>query len=437
MGQEPMSAGFARTCINPPLGTPMYGFAARDAKGGAEGIHDDLYMRTLYLVQGSEEALIIGCDLLFFDRAEVDRFKGALGRTLGLAPRQILINTSHTHLGPMVGTAWTYAQFREPHTFYLDQLERAMVETAQAARASAKEATLWAGVTKTKVPMNRRGRTPEGTIRMLPNPGGVVADNLPVCLIKDSAGEPICLLFSVSCHPSTSSGYEISADYPGVAMRLIDAHLGKACSHFLQGTGGDAKAAVIAGEGRWRVGDWNDIEQAGRTAAQEVIALLGTGLTQVEPNLKSHQVDMIWPLQPLMSRDEYAAARDNPRVAHWDREYLKRVVEWLDAGRSLPTEIPVLLHGIQLGNGLRMVGYEGEAVAELGLLVEAFYGGGITFPLGYTDGCQNYLPTSAMLDEGGYEATSCWEYGVPANFAQGIEEVVTAALEELRAHGVR
>jgi hypothetical protein len=32
-----------------------------------------------------------------------------------------------------------------------------------------------------------------------------------------------------------------------------------------------------------------------------------------------------------------------------------------------------------------------------------------------------------MLYEGGHEATSCWEYGLPANFAEGIEEVIAAA----------
>lgn len=437
MTTGPMRAGFARACINPPLGIPMYGFAARDAQGGAQGIHDDLYLNTLYLSQGNEEALIFGCDLLFFDRAEVDRFKGAIGRTLGLAPRQILINTSHTHLGPMIGTAWTYAQFWEPQTFYMDQVQNAMIETALQARATAKEATLWAGVTKTKVPMNRRGRNAHGNITMMPNPGGVVADNLPVCLLKGPDEKPICLLFSVSCHPSTASGYEISADYPGVAMRLVDQHLGSACSLFLQGVGGDSKPTVIAGENRWRVGDWNDIEAAGQTAASEVIELLERGLTQVQPNLQSHQVDMLWPLEPIKSRGEYAAARDNPQVAEWDRMYLKRLVDWMDAGGEVSTSVPVLLHGIQLGDGLRMVGYEGEAVAELGLLVEAFYGGGITIPMGYTDGCQNYLPTSAMLDEGGYEATSCWEYGVPANFAKGIEDVVTRALHELHARGVK
>lgn len=414
----------------------MYGFAARDAERGATGIHDDLFVRTLYVTQGDEAALIVGCDLLFFARAEIDRFKGAIGRVMGLAPRQILINASHNHLGPMVGTAWTYARFRAPDTLYLDLIEKAMTQTTVEARASAQEVTLWSGATHTKVPMNRRERDASGRVVMRPNPSGVVADNLPVCLLRDPLGEPVCLLFSVSCHPSTASGYEISADYPGVTMELIDRHLGKACSLFLQGVGGDSKPAVIAGADHWRVGTWDDIHRAGQAAAGEVIELLATGLEQTQPQLASHQVDMLWPLEPLKTRDEYVTARDHPRTAPWDRLWLERVIAWLDAGHTFPGHVPVLLHGLRLGGDLRLLGYEGEAVAELGLLIEEFYGDGVTFTLGYTDGCQNYLPTSAMIDEGGYEATSCWEYGLPANFVKGIEKVIVNALEELRANGV-
>lgn len=421
------------------MNTPMYGFAARDAKGGATGVHDDLYTRTLYLSQGDEEVLIIGMDLLFFHRAEIDRFKGAIAREMGLAPRQILINTSHTHLGPMVGTAWTYAPFHVPNVFYLDELERALIATSQEARETAREATVWAGATKSSLPMSRRAFDENGDLiqHMKPNPDGVVEDTLPVCLIKDENHDPIALLFSVSCHLSTASGYEISNDYPGVAIQLLNQYLGRDVTLFLQGTGGDSKASVIGQGDRWKSGTWEDVAVAGRMVADEVMGLLESGLAEVKPSLRAQQVDTHWPLQPLKSRDEYARASEDENVAEWDRMWLKTLVDWMDSGRPVPTSTPVMLHGIQIGEDLRLVGLEGEAVSELGLLMEAFYDGGITFPLGYTDGCQAYLPTSKMLDEGGYEALSCWEYGLPTPFAKGIEDVILRGLKHLKAEGVR
>jgi len=98
--------------------------------------------------------------------------------------------------------------------------------------------------------------------------------------------------------------------------------------------------------------------------------------------------------------------------------------------------VPVTAHGVQLGEGVRMVGLEGEAVAGLGNAITRYYGDGVTFPLGYVDGAQAYLPTDAMLDEGGYEVVSFYEYRLPARLAPGIDQTLQAALTRLRDAGI-
>ena len=112
------------------------------------------------------------------------------------------------------------------------------------------------------------------------------------------------------------------------------------------------------------------------------------------------------------------------------------MIERLDRGEQLPTCVPVICHGVQLGRGLRLVGLEGEAVADLGYLIEEFFGVGITFPLGYTNATQLYLTTTEMLAQKGYEVDSYYEYGMPAALAPGIEQRLTASLAELRAKGL-
>jgi len=96
----------------------------------------------------------------------------------------------------------------------------------------------------------------------------------------------------------------------------------------------------------------------------------------------------------------------------------------------------VIIQGLQLGKGLRLIGIESEAVAEWGPFIDKFYGGGITFSLGYTNGQGLYLPVSSMLDEGGYEVDSYWEYGYPSRLAKGMENVVRDGLIELRKQGI-
>lgn len=430
-----MKAGFARVKINPAVGTRMTGFGRRDREQPCTGIHDDIYVRALYLEHEGKEALIMGFDLLFFSRDEADRFKGAIGRYLDLRPSEILLNTSHSHAGPKVGT-WLY----DPPSdlFYLQELEYGLVEAARSAKASAVEATLHAGMTKSALPLNRRAYLSDGKVdrTMRPNPDMPVCDALPVCLVKSKGGEPVCLLFSVSCHPSTISTPEISAEWPGVAMRLLDEHLGKTASLFLQGTGGDAKPSVMNGGNRFRPGKWEDVEISGKMVADEVKDLLGN-LVNVEPDLHRYAVESSWRLEPVRNRKWFEAVRNDPGADRTTKLWAEENLAVLDRGYTIPDTVPVTIHGIKLGDGLRLVGLEGEAVGELGLLVLDLYREGVTFPMGYTDGAQAYLPNDRMLDEGGYEVVSFYEYRRPAGFAKGIEKTLTDALRQLQAHGVK
>ncbi|MDP6381513.1 MAG: hypothetical protein QF662_09230, partial [Phycisphaerae bacterium] len=116
-----MRAGFSQQNVTPPVGTAMSGFAGRDKKDGCQGIHDDLFVRALWLSHDGSEALILGFDLLFFSRDVADRLKGAIGRRLDVAPHGILLNTSHTHSGPCVDS-WAYGGHRPPNEAYLEAL---------------------------------------------------------------------------------------------------------------------------------------------------------------------------------------------------------------------------------------------------------------------------------------------------------------------------
>ena len=306
---------------------------------------------------------------------------------------------------------------------------------------------MWAGVTRSELPMNRRKKLPNGIVDFAPNPDGIVYDSLPICLFKDRNGKPVCLLFSVSTHPSTVKGVErsywISADYPGAAMAMLDKHLGSPASLFLQGAAGDSKPSVIGkGEEQWRAGTWDDVTRAGEIVANEIIPILENGLVKVEPELGAFSVDMELPLTQSLSRDEYEGFMKNPQ-AHSEcileamKRWAEEKISMIDRGFALPTSVPISVHGVKLGKGLRLIGVEGELVAELGLLIKNFYSDGITYSMGYSNGTQLYLPTSRMLDEGGYEVESYWEYRLPAPLAKGIENILSQTLQQLWDQGIR
>jgi hypothetical protein len=439
-GRHTMKAGFARVSITPPVGTTMMGFGGRDMDHGCEGTHDDIYARALFLEHEGEQVLIMAFDLCFIGREETDRFKAAIGRIIDLSPRQILLNTSHNHVGPSVGT-WYSAGYEAQDRLYMNDLEQATVRAACEARDAMKEVTLWSGLTHSKLPMNRRKKMPDGSIQNRPNPKDRAYDRLPICMLKDTVGEPVCLLFSISTHPSMMSGYETSAEYPGVAMRLLDKHFGSTCSLFLQGVGGDSKPLVIGeGQDTWKRGTWELMEKAGAMIAGEAIAAIDAGLEQVEPDLCAASVEMEWALEPTPPKDFFEKIVDDTDEANrakdvkfmWARHILKRLAR----GDTLPTSVTLSAHGVKLGKDLRILGIEGEAVGEWGYIIEKFYGDGVTFPLGYTDGTGLYLPVTKMLPEGGYEVISYWEYGLPSGLAPGMEKAVQDALNQLRARGI-
>ncbi len=448
-GKKPaagLRAGFAAVRITPPAGTRLSGFGDRDFRpDGAKGVHDDLFVRALYLSQDKSEVLIMGFDLLFFSRDEADRFKAAVGNRLGLPPSNILLNTSHTHTGPKVGN-WYYTP-SDP--LYLDMLEKRIVEAAAEAKRNAVGATVWAGETRTSVPLSRRLKGGDGTILFAPNPEGAAYDRLPFALFTAADGSPVCLLFSVACHPSTIKGDEradfVSADYPGAAAGELDRRLGKPCALFLQGAGGDAKASLIGrGLKEWRAGTWDDLTAIGKTIAGEIEAARAARLREIKPGLRTALFEMELPLGPPPTKEELLRVLEGtkPQAADTPAEdkakglWAEEQLSLIDRGFGLAAAAPVLVQGIELGPGLRLVAVEGELTADLGYLIHDFYGGGLTFPLGYSNGARMYLPSSRMIDEGGYEVESFWEYHQPAPLAKGVEAHYTRALDELKKAGI-
>ncbi len=428
-----MIAGFARIKINPPIGTRLDGWFDPEGKRLVEGINDDLHVRALYLEHDGERALIISHDLLFFARQHADSIKGAVGRITGLPPWRILMNASHTHAGPAV-SEWGYQAILPPQMEYIKQVISATVESVKEAVARAVPCTMHAGAGHTRLPVSRRRPAGNGKVDWGVYREGSTLAHLPLIHFKDSDGRDVALIYSVSCHTSNISGMKVSADYAGAACRLLDEYLGSPCSLFLQGAGGDTKACVIADgpDNSWRAGKPADIERAGEILFSEIKPLLEKDLRQIDPCIRCHAFESRWPLQKLPSRKQLEdLCGDKERGA-----FFKGILAKLDRDGSLPDAATLTAQGIKLGDGLRIFAIEGELVADLGKLIISEYGGGLTIPLGYSNGTGLYLPTSAQLDEGGYEVDSYSEYYYAAPLAKGTEDIVAGIVARMKLAGI-
>jgi neutral ceramidase len=421
-----MKAGFARETVNPQLGTPMQGLWRKE---NSLRIREDLYVNVLALAQDRESVLIIGLDLLFFDRPVVERIKASIARRLNLTPDQILLNFTHNHAGPATGT-WGYQHLPDPA--YLQSVEAAIVRCAVTATEAQQPVTLHGGMTACPLPVSRRKLNDQNQAEWAPDPKATICQAVPVCLLRKADGGVLSVLFSASCHPSSWYESEICGDYPGVSARLINEHFKTTGALFLQGCAGDTKPCTVAKDGHWASGTWADVEAAGRLLADAVIARSAKGLADLQPDLHVSLRDLMFPLQQAPDSKTLTAVRDDVKESEQRRAWAIEMLAWLEQKKELPSSVPIGLHGVQLARGLCLVGLECEPVAEIGNRILSLFEPGITFPLGYTNGTQLYLPVDGMLPQHGYEVDSYWEYHMPSPLAPGIDARLQAALTSLR-----
>ena len=104
LGQSPKplwKAGVARTAITPKETMWMAGYAARNHP--AEGTLHELMAKALVLEdQNGQRVVMISTDLVGVPQKISEHIKTRLQEKFGLTKAQILLNSSHTHSGPVL-----------------------------------------------------------------------------------------------------------------------------------------------------------------------------------------------------------------------------------------------------------------------------------------------------------------------------------------------
>jgi neutral ceramidase len=348
--------GHGRECITPPLGIKMVGYASRTE--GAASVHDDLFVNAVVLKGGDETVAIVTFDLCLLSIDMAGAFKSAIEAATGLEPRQVLLNTSHTHAGPALGGDGT-----EPgiETEYRGTVTERALSAVREALQDAAPATFSAGRAHLDIGCNRRERMSDGRVWLGVNPEGPRLPEVTVWRFGRK-GAPHIVLFSSPMHGTTlgEKNLSISAEWMGLAVAELERRRQKARFVFLQGCGADQNPYR-------EEATFDLVAQHGRKAADAVEAALKRA-RRLRP----------LPLRSLV-RQVPLPDKDDPSQS-----------------RLLP------LHGVRVG---------GAVLAALGCepFVEyARYGRSVskakqTLVLGYTDGNIGYLCTADAFDAGGYE----------------------------------
>lgn len=407
MGQ--LMAGVARRNITPPVGARMAGYGARDH--GAEGVHDELYVRALFLCDGDGCAVLLGRDLCDVENDEFDLLSRLFEERLGLTRDRLFIANTHTHSGPD-----THYGDDAENRAYVENLAAICVGAAEEARAKARPATLAVARRPVQCGVNRRERRPDGSIVIGVNPAGPVDRAVDVLALRDaSSGEPLATIFRHGVHGVVmgSDNYLLSGDAPGAAEAFVEANLPGAAL-FLAGSSGNINAHPRL--------SFEHVALLGRRlGAATIQATTETDAPRGEVRLACVRHEFELPLEPLPTAEQARAdleeaeaqmamieAGEAPGLDRWQVErrlrHAQARMDAISAGEQI-TGMPTFVQILALGD-VALFGWPTEVFFEIGRQVVERSPFPITLDVTHVNGSVGYVPIAAAFAEGGYEVTA-------------------------------
>ena len=409
-------AGASRIRITPQNPLWQAGYAARTR--ASEGTLQEVYVRALALDDGSGiPAVIVASDILGFPRSVADRIARAAHSRFGIRRDRLILNSSHTHGGPVVGDTLRIAYHATPQQWrdvfdYTARLESMVVDCIEQSLTSLRPANVFFGRTRGSFAANRR------------QPNGPVDHDVPILKVTDSANKPLALVFTYACHTTTLGGdeYRFHGDYAGYAQDYLEARNPSAVALYIAGCGGDANPSPR--------GRLQHVIEHGTSLGQAVHRALDSAEVPIEGAIKSAfgitNLDFATP-----PNREVLRARLADRDQYIQR-HARMMLDILDRRGKLPEWYPYPIQAWRFGNDLTLIPMAGEVVVDYALRFKRELNPEWTWVAGYSNDVPAYIPSLRVLKEGGYEGGGAMiYYGQPGPFAESVEETIFRATHRL------
>ncbi len=417
--------GVARTDITPQAPIWMAGYASRNHP--SEGVLHPLWAKALAIEdQAGSRVVLVTTDLIGLNRAVSEAVGARVKARTGLPRERIVLNSSHTHSGPVVGDVARLAHHMEPQheavaAAYTKGLEEKLAGLIEAALRNLQPANLTFAEGKATFGMNRRAARGKA-YSISPNPAGPVDHSVPILAVRDEQGQLRAVLFGYACHNTTLAVYQINGDYAGFAQIAFEkAHPG-VTGLFMIGCGADANPQPR--------GEVAHAEQHGKALATAVDAALAGKLSPIEGNLtvKFDRVDL-----PLVAPPSAAELRERLKSQNiYQQRLAKMLLERLDRGESIRGSYPYPVQVVRFGDDLAMVALAGEVVVDYALRLRKEFAGRRIWIAGYSNEVFAYIPSERVLAEGGYEAgDSAVYFGLHGPFRPGLEDRIIGLVKRL------
>ncbi len=403
-------AGVAKVAITPEESLWMAGYAARDHP--SEGVLHDLWSKALAIQDANgKKVVLITNDLVKVPKYYSDRIRNRIGAKYGLTRSQIILNCSHTHSGPVLydPVSNTYPlnddQIKGIKA-YSDKFENMVVEMVGKAITSMEPARIFSGNGVTRFQVNRRNN-PEAQSTTINDLNGPNDYAVPVLKVLNTSGDLMAVAFGYACHATVLSIYQFSGDYPGFAqIELEKLHPGTTAL-FFQGAGADQnplprRTIPLA-------------MQYGRTLASAVERVLSENMNELNPVISTaySEIDLKFAGPPPTRAQLLKEMEPSSKTPDYLKRAAQELIKRLDRGESIKDSYPYPCQVWKLGDQTIMA-LGGELLVQYALDLKKTFGPDI-FVMGYSNDIMAYIPSEAVLREGGYEGTRSPVYTTPWN----------------------
>ena len=379
----------------------------------------NLTARAMALTSGERTVVIVNVDVCGLNDAFTGMVKKEVFEKNHLPASAIFINSSHTHFAPVSQNwlTWQEPNQRPDSMFLYHTVKNGILNAIDNAVKAMASAELYFG----------RGTTDIGYNRNMKDHQEMYDSAVDVIKVAYMEKNTESYLFLTACHPVFSTAgtlqYTISANYPGVARKLVEERTSTANSLFLQGTAGDINPKD------------NGEYITGEKLSNEVIAVLSRPMQKISGPISCYLDTINFPIVPWTKEkiNEYRS-KNVDKIGDVTAE---KNVKWCDLMLRyyqegiMPTSLPVYINTLNIGNW-KLMGFSRETTTGYGLDVKKLWPDKLISIAGYTNDVSSYLPTFMHIEKRIYEGLdSFFWYGMPEVFPMNVEEIILNKIKSL------
>ena len=448
--------GAAKTGMTPPKGSIIgdsYGIRV------SEGVHDELYIKTLVFEQAGKRVAFITLDVISLPHLLVMKSRALIYKQTGIAVNNIILNATHLHAGPQMNPLfWDVvggsAKLKSQE--FAHKLPELILESVKSAISKIQPVHVSIGnVQETSISFNRRFLMKDGTFKTNPGklnpnivrPAGPIDPSLSMVYFESLDKKPVAILVNFALHVAVVGGNNFSSDFPGVMSNLIGKVKGEeVVTVFTNGTSGNINHIDVSNSNQ--LSGFDESERIGTILADRVLNALNSlrpiPITSLKATIQAvnlpvfkvvEKLEMIWAKDVISKFGKPKGSGFADVVSAWRILDLVKYQGGLDTRHNSTTTVPLTVDGsalesevsvIAFGDQMALVGFPGDAFVELGLGIK------LNSPFPFTivseqsgNGTISYMPNKKAFPEGQYEVNS-------ARYRSGGgESLVDAALETL------